>query len=71
MSEQRNNFGKEVGLAGGFVLLRCTWDLQTQTYPTSRTEQSWDGVNWEPWDQEHNTASVRYIGGPEDGKVEW
>lgn len=64
-----NDFGKNIGLRGGFVILRTFWDAGKGVY--DNTEQSWDGETWEPWDDEHNTAFLRYVGGPKDGQSEW
>lgn len=65
IEESMKQFGSSVGLRGGFVFLRGTWNQSEYVM-----EQSRDGETWEPWDQTASTFSVRYHGGPKDGVVE-
>ena len=56
---------EKMGLRGEWVVLRDVWDGTTYV-----TEQSLDGTTWEPFTNEHNVVSIRYIGGPKHGQVE-
>lgn len=62
-----DRLGVEVGLKGGFVFLRGTWDARRRDYTI---EQSRDGEHWGAWDHSASTFSIHYHGGPKDGQVE-
>jgi hypothetical protein len=63
------SLAEKVGLRGGWVLLRQHWDPEAGKY--DRTEQSYDGETWGPYTDDANAVSVRFVGGPRDGQVEW
>lgn len=71
----RDNVGDlavRIGLQGGWYSLRMFWNDETKKY--DRAEGTKDGITYAPWTKEleesNNVISIRYIGGPDDGKFE-
>lgn len=63
---------ENMGIQGEWIYLRFYWhDFKKQYH---YCESSLDGENWVPgnFDSEDvNIISVKYIGGPKDGQVDW
>ena len=69
MKRKTADLWARMGGKAPFAAVRQVWSAATKKYqPTYST----DGKKWKPGMPEgYNISTVRFVGGPEDGRVSW
>jgi len=57
---------ENMGIRGEWVRKRGIWDSSKYVF-----EQDYGDGKWVPETKDNNVVSIKYIGGPKDGQVDW